>query len=359
MKVAETKFAIYDPVDAFSLTDLQLQPLDQSKAKWQWLIGNAPGVSFYHQQSWIELLSRAYGFSFSLAFLSRSGVPSAGCVLARSKSSFGQRFVSLPFSDTCAPLALNEEAAHELLAALTLQGPQNAAYEIRGIKAPWPWHTVECFANWTLELGRPLGVLERALAVNFRRNVKRGVQRNIRIDRGNGLSYLRRFYKLQLESRRRQGVPPQPWRFFKLLHEIFAPAGNLDIWIAQESDEDVACAVFLISEGLVHYKWGARRADSKAYANHVLFWSAIEEFALGQRVIDLGRTDVRNHGLMRFKKELGAKLSPIAFSFYPHSPGQVSSEVLTGKRRLAAEILRRLPIFATRILGEAAYGFFA
>jgi Acetyltransferase (GNAT) domain len=359
MEIAATKIPIFSCLDSSNRINLQLQTFDKAKAKWEWLICNAPGVTFYHRPPWIELLSRAYGFSFSLAFVSHNGVLAAGCVLARARRPFGPRFISLPFSDACAPLALNGEAADQLLAALTLQGPANTAYEIRGIKAPWPWHTVECFANWTLELDQPLRVLERGLAINFRRNVKRAVERNIRIDRGRGLSYLRRFYKLQLESRRRQGVPPQPWRFFQLLHEIFAPAGNLEVWIAQENEEDVACVVFFTDENRVHYKWGARRADRRACASHLLFWNAIEEFAGRKRAMDLGRTDVRNHGLMRFKKELGAKLSPVAFSFYPHAPGQISSEVTTGKRRVAAQILRRLPIFATRILGEAAYGFFA
>jgi hypothetical protein len=359
MEIAATPIPITVCSDAFSGTHFELEPFWKGKGKWESLIANAPGVSFYHHLTWIELLARSYGFSFSLASITKDGEPSAGCVLARATSPFGQRFVSLPFSDACAPLALNGEAADELLAALTAEGPANAAYEIRGIKAPSPWHTVECFANWTLDLALPLQILQRSLSVNFRRNVKRALQRNVLIDRGHEISYLRRFYKLQLESRRRQGVPPQPWRFFKLLHEIFAPNGNLEVWIALENGEDVACAVFFTDENSVHYKWGARRADRQASANHLLFWSAIEEFAGRRRFVDLGRTDVRNHGLMRFKKELGARLSPIAFSFYPRAPGQISSEVLTGKRRLAAEILRRLPIFATRILGEAAYGFFA
>ena len=359
MKIVASNNPINDLSDIFTSNYFYLESFRQDKLKWEWLIGNAPGVSLYHRLPWIELLSRAYGFSFSLAYVSKDGIPLAGCLLARTKYPFGRRFVSLPFSDACAPLALNGEAADELLAALTVQGPAKAAYEIRGVKGPWPWHTIDCFANWTLELGHPLRMLERGLAVNFRRNVKRALERNIRIERGSGLSYLRRFYKLQLESRRRQGVPPQPWRFFKLLHEIFAPPGNLDVWIALEDEEDVACIVFLIDENLVHYKWGARRADRQACANHLLFWTAIEEFARWKGVVDLGRTDVRNHGLMRFKKELGAQLSPTPFSFYPQLPGQISSEVVTGKRRVAAEILRRLPIFVTRTLGEAAYGFFA
>ena len=345
--------------DTFGTNEFRWQLLDEDKTKWDQLIGAYPGSLIYHHKPWIELLARAYGLSFSLASINGDGEALAGCVFAYGKTRFKPRFVSLPFSDECAPLALNREVADELLTALTLHGPPNATYEIRGVKAKWPWHTVECFANWTLELDRPLARLERGLASNFRRSVKRAAQRNIRIDRGQDLSYLSRFYRLQLESRRRHGLPAQPWRFFKLLHEIFSPGGSLEVWIAQENGHDQASAVFLIDGDAVHYKWGARSADRQSYANHLMFWKAIEHFAARRRVLDLGRTDVRNHGLMRFKQELGAELSPVAFSFYPCAPGQISAEVLTGKRRVAAEILRRMPIFATRLLGEAAYRFFA
>jgi len=345
--------------DTLGANEFQWQLLDEDKPKWDQLIAICPRSLIYHHRLWIELLARAYGLCFWLASINGGGEALAGCVFACGKSRFKPRFISLPFSDECAPLALNREVSDELLAALTLHSPPNATYEIRGVKAEWPWHTVECFANWTLELNRPLAVLERGLATNFRRSVKRASQGNIKIDRGQDLSYLSRFYRLQLESRRRHGLPAQPWRFFKLLHEIFSPSGSLEVWIAQENGCDQASAVFLIDGDAVHYKWGARSADRQSYANHLLFWKAIEHFAARGCMLDLGRTDVRNHGLMRFKQELGANLSPVPFSFYPHAPSQISAEVLTGKRRVAAEILRRMPILATRLLGEAAYRFFA
>jgi hypothetical protein len=91
----------------------------------------------------------------------------------------------------------------------------------------------------------------------------------------------------------------------------------------------------------------------------LLFWSVIEEVAARARTLELGRTDVRNQGLMRFKKELGASATALPSAFYPRAPRQVSSESLNGGFALAARIWRRLPIFATALGGRILYRFLA
>lgn len=321
-------------------------------------MGGAPGATLYHSEAWIDLLSRAYNFPLSLATLDRDGESVAGCVLARSHNPFVRRFVSLPFSDCCPPLAADRETAAALLDALVARGEPRAIYEVRGIANAAPWQTVECFAQWKLALDRPLRGIEQGLALNFRRNLRRALREPITLEHGSGIDQVRRFYSLQLESRRRLGLPPQPWRFFKLVQETFAP-GNLDVWIANESGQDVASAVFLRYGDEVCFKWGARRPGRPSKANHLLFWSAIEEFFPRFRILDLGRADIRNQGLSRFKGELGAAPSPLPYSFYPRRRGEISSEVLTGAGRTLARIWTRMPISATRLVGRAVYRFFA
>src|SRR5260370_21420944 len=175
----------------------------------------------------------------------------------------------------------------------------------------------------------------------------------MRMGGGRGVGDFQRLYGMQLESRRRLGLPPQPWRFFKLAWETFAADGNFEVWTARENGEDVASAIFIRDGDVVYFKWGARRLNYRSNANHLLLWNAIEEFAARARTLDLGRADVRNEGLMRFKAELGATASPLPCSFYPRAPSQVSAEVLTGTRALMARIWSRLPIFATRVAGPA------
>jgi hypothetical protein len=90
-----------------------------------------------------------------------------------------------------------------------------------------------------------------------------------------------------------------------------------------------------------------------------LIWSAIERHAGVSRELNLGRTDARNSGLVRFKKEAGAEPAPLPYSFYPVAPTQVSAEVLSGPMLLMSRVWRRLPTPAARALGSALYRFMA
>lgn len=338
-------------------TRVRLRPFSEGRALWRDLLEELPGATLYHREPWIQLLERSYALPLWLATLHQDGKITSGCVFARAPLS--RRFVSLPFSDTCPPVARAPKAALRLLDALTAQAPSRLAYEVRGIRGGASWETVEHFVNWRLDLEPPLAQIEDELGANFRRNLRRASQQGIRIDRGSSASLLERFYTMQLESRRRLGLPPQPWRFFELAREIFATQGNFEVWVARANGADVASAVFLHDGEVVHYKWGARRSGDSSSANHLLFWSAIEEFSQRARVLDLGRTDTRNPGLMRFKRELGARSTALPSTFYPRAPNQVSAETLTGTLAIAARIWRRLPIFATQLAGRVVYRYLA
>jgi len=338
---------------------VRVQPFSQGRETWSQLVDAVPGATLYHSEPWIELLRRAYKFPLSLVSVERGGQTVAGCVLARSHNPFARRFISLPFSDCAPPLVTDDGAAERLFDALVAQAAPGALYEIRGIARRSPWQTVECFAQCNLALDRPLKSIERGLALNFRRNL-RGAQREpITVERGDGVEHLHRFYALQLESRRRLGLPPQPWSFFRLAREIFAPRGALDVWLASERGEDVASAVFLRSGDEVSFKWGARRPERPSKANHLLLWSAIEHFASNCRTLNLGRADIRNQGLSRFKRELGAMPDLLPYSFYPRRPARVSPEVLSGPGKVLARIWTRMPIVATRIAACTMYRFLA
>jgi Acetyltransferase (GNAT) domain len=354
--VAEAE-PVYEAASGDLATQLRWQPYDQSRGLWLELLGSCANATIYHRARWIEVIKRTYGLHLWLATLHRGDALAAGLVFARAPLS--KRYIALSFSDTFAPLARDADAAHELLAALAALAPAGTSYELRGMGGVDRWETVDCFANWRLNLDRPLAALERGLATNFRRNLRRAARQAIAIERGSGVEDLKRFFALQLESRRRLGIPPQPWRFFDLIRQIFAESGDFEVWTARDSGVDVASAVFLRDGDEVHYKWGARRPNDRSDGNHLLFWNAIEEFARTARVLDVGRADVRNRGLMRFKSELGAQSSLLPWSFYPHAPKQVSAEVLTGKLAVLAKIWTRVPIPVTRLAGRVVYRYFA
>ena len=355
--VAPQKQAAVSTERLGKVANLRLRRLDEDHATWQRLLSGVGSATLYHRDSWIKVLARTYGFQFWLATLWKEDEIIAGCIFAQPR--FSRRLISLPFSDACPPLSREPQSAADLLDALEAAAPPGRIYEVRGMRGPSSWPTVECFVKWQLPLDRPLGQIERSLSVNFRRNLRRASREAITIERGSSLDLLQRFYKLQLLSRRRLGLPPQPWRFFKLVREGFSPTGNFEVWVAQENGKDVASAIFLHDGFVIHYKWGARRSNSPSSANHLLFWNTIEEFASRAQVLDLGRTDIRNPGLMRFKGELGATAYPLPSSFYPQAPKNVSSEILTGHWALMAKLWRRMPLPATALAGRLVYRFLA
>ena len=337
-----------------------MEPYASVRAAWSALVEASPAASIYHRHLWMELLERSYGFRITIASIRRQGEILAACAFARSGVPFAKRLVALPFSDDCAPLVSAGFSAEVLLELLPAQGPAGARYEVRDVIAPKPWQTVDCFQTWTLDLNRPVAAMHRALDSNFRRNLKQAAMRKIEIERGTSLDFLRRFYALVLDTRRRLGLPPQPWKFFRNVHSAFAPSGAIEIWLARSGRTDEAAAVFLRDRASIYFKWAARKAsDSQAAygVNHLLVWNAVEAFAGQANFLDLGRTDIRNEGLNRFKRGVGATSRPLPYSFYPEAPAEPSSEVFHGRRKVLADIWRRLPLPATRILGGALYRF--
>ena len=340
---------------------LRVRTFAEGRAIWDEMLTRCAITTLYHQNSWLQLLNRAYGFQLHLVTLEERDQVIAASVFACVGVPFAQpRFVSLPFSDYCPPLALNAEVELRLMQALKGRAFPGAPLEVRGVATTAEgWHRAERFVNWTLSFEPGLNTIERRLSTNFRRNLRRATRENIVVSRGAGQDYLSRFYRLHLLARRKFGLPAQPWRFFKLLHRLFAASDDVEVWIASRAGRDIAGAVILKTAQRIYYKWGARRPEDDSRANHLLLWNVFEKYCSNTESIDLGRTDVSNNGLMRFKKELGAHALSMPYSYYPQAPQLISAETLGGVSRTAANIWKNLPIPATRLLGRMLYKYLA
>jgi len=207
-------------------------------------------------------------------------------------------------------------------------------------------------------LQQPLRAIEKGLRGNFRRNLRRAAGLHVSIERGSQAKHIERFYALQLDTRRRLGVPPQPIKMYRLLRQLF-PEDSLEVWLASHKGRDEAGVIVLRYRDRIYYKWGARLVPAVTGINHRLFWSLIEEFAGKASSLDLGRADIRNEGLSRFKRELGATPDLMPYSYFPRAPHHASAEVLSGPRKFLSRVWQHLPLPATRALGAAFYGYLA
>jgi Acetyltransferase (GNAT) domain len=337
---------------------MTLTPWSDGLPMWRAALKQLSGATFFHCEPWIEALRGSYPLKLEIATLHREGDLRAAAVFARSKGLFGTRLVSLPFSDCGEPLASDDQSRTEFLRLLA-SSRQAGSIEIRGAAGPAPWENVDCFVHWTLDLKRPFSEISAGFGRTVRSGIKRGVKDNILIDRGTNAAYLARFFELQLRTRRRLGIPPQPFKFFSTVHEKFAQRGDCEVWFATRDGRDEAGLVLLRNGDQFCYKWGARAESCHPGANHLLVASMLEAHAGKLGSIDFGRCDTRNRGLVRSKADLGCVQRPLPYAFFPRAPHRISSEVLSGPAQILSSVWKKLPLPVTRVLGEALYRYIA
>jgi hypothetical protein len=337
---------------------LTMLPWSEGFPVWRKALNKLSGATFYHCEPWIEALRDAYSVDLRVATLHREGELRAAAVFACSKGLLAKRLVSLPFSDCGEPLAIDDDARAEFLRTLAASD-QAGTIEIRGTAGPAPWINVDCFSHWTLDLKRPFKDINAGFSRTVRSGIKRGRKDHLVVDRGSSEAYLARFFDLQLQTRRRLGIPPQPFKFFATVREQFARRGDCEVWFATLDGRDQAGLVMLRNGDQLCCKWAARVEACHPGANHLLMASAIEEHAEKRGSMDFGRCDTRNQGLIRSKVELGCVARALPYAFFPSAPRSISSEVLQGPAKLLSAAWKKLPLPVTRVLGEALYRYMA
>ncbi|HSR21917.1 MAG TPA: GNAT family N-acetyltransferase, partial [Candidatus Eisenbacteria bacterium] len=168
------------------------------------------------------------------------------------------------------------------------------------------------------------------------------------------------FYRLHLLTRRRQGVPVQPRRFFDAIwRHLVAPGFGVVVLAETPSGRTAAGAVVLAGNGTAMVKYQA--SDETCWElrpNHLCYWAAIRWASeTGHRRFDFGRSESRHAGLQRWKAGWGAGATPLTYAVTGR--GEPAGD---GRGRLGAalgHVIRRSPTLVCRALGDLLYRYAA
>lgn len=338
--------------------------LELDDARWRSFVTQNAEATPFHEPVWTELLARTYGYrAFALAVVGDDGLPVAGAPFLEVRSvSRRRRWISLPFTDECPPLANDAGSRRALTLALAhaqevLGAPQ---IDIRGTVDGLGWRTTANAVIHELPLERDVEcVRSRFSRSQVIRNISRAQREGVTIRRAVDARDLRAFYHLHTRTRRRQGVPVQPKRFFELLWAQLVEPGLGFILLAHADGPDpVAGALFLTGAGATIYKFGASDTDAwRLRPNHLIFWTAIQEAcARGDCRFDFGRSDLGNSGLRAFKTGWGATERALRYStLLPGAAGGVEHFAA----RATSVMIRKGPGWLCRGTGEALYRYAA
>lgn len=294
-----------------------LDPL--SDPQWDAKLDAQDVPSFFATQSWARVLRDSYGFEPKY-FTGRAGERFDGLlpVMEISSPLTGRRGVSLPFSDLCEPLAEDENSFRQLFAQVIAYGRARSwkYLEIRGGRRFLEGSPVyQRFYTHELSLLRDPQLMFAKLDSSVRRAIRKAEKNSVTVEMGTDLSAIKRFYSLQCRTRRKHGLPPQPFRFFESLQKHVLAPGHGMIFLARSGAAAIAASVFLRRGPQAIYKFGASDESCQHLrGNDVVMWEGIKHLASqGCTTLHLGRTSLANEGLRRFKLGWGARESMVDY----------------------------------------------
>jgi len=280
-------------------------------------------------------------------------------MLIRSKIT-GNRLVSLPFSDFCEPLLSSIEESEKIKdAVFNYCNEQNLKFiEFRSSETKFPYET-EFFRTdlrHLLFLNKTEDDLFKSFSENTKRNIKAAGKEGVKISVDNTSEGIKKFYELQCITRRRHGLPPQPYKFFKSIFDNIISKGFGDILFAYKNVEPVAALMFFITGEKVLYKFGASSESILPKGtNHLLMWEAIKKYnQQGFTQFDFGRTETEHEGLRRFKLGFGAEERIIYTTRYEIKTKRfISSDSKT--TGFHNKIFSQSPIWLLKLVGKSFY----
>lgn len=331
--------------------------------RWQCLIEQDPAATIFHHPAWMEVLAASYGYRpFILAVTGADGQVRAGLPLAEIRAfPTARRFVALPFSDYCTPLYRDEAALLALASGLAAQQRAGrlprlevraALPELPGVyaRAPFVLHTVALECD-------PAQVAKRAHRQQIQ-NAHTAEKNGVRVERGVGLEAVGEFYRLHSLTRRKHGVPVQPWKFFRLLREGLLEKGHGFVLLAYQGETCISAGLFLHWGKTLTYKYSATAEASQALRpNHLVTWTAMEWGCQnGFTTFDFGRADLEDEGLRAYKRRWGAAETPLSYSYIAASPPPEAH----GEGRLGGllkGLIRRSPVWVGQTIGGVLYRY--
>jgi len=337
----------------------EIDPLRDER--WASLVESHPRASVFHSINWLKALRSVYGYEPVVMTTCPPGALLTNGLIFCWVNSWltGRRLVSLPFSDHCDPLMDRTEALDAILAHAQrhVDDKRSKYIEIRPLSCQPSSHTklgkLLTYRFHHLDLGRSEQELFRSFHKDcVQRKIRRAEREKLQYELGTSEDLLQKFYRLQVMTRRRQYLPPQPLAWFRGLIAAFGP--DLTIRVASKDGSPVAAILTLSHKKNMVYKYGCSDAAFNKFGGMaLLFWEAIREARdKGFEELDLGRSDIDNLGLVAFKEHWGATATDLNYWAYP---GRSAKRPTSWEKNLVARVVSVAPDFALKVVGKLLY----
>jgi CelD/BcsL family acetyltransferase involved in cellulose biosynthesis len=352
--------------------------------RWEAFVLGHPDATIYHHPAWLKVLEREYPQrSLFLACEDADGtlrgifplLYTRGLPFSKGNPLTGPRLSSLPRTPLAGPLGADRVA----LTALVSEAARRANQEsvrlqiktqveelndgVEGvIRKPWRLSYIVPLAGKPGEPYRIPGSQNRS---SVKRSINKAIASGLRTRPAETMADLQRWYRIYLETMRRNVVAARPYRFFQALWELMQPTGMMRLLLAEQQtpagSRIVGGHLFFTFGSTVIYAFGAsREADFNLRPNDIIMGQALNDASeAGFRAMDLGEVPDGDDNLARFKSKWGAE--PIRMQRY-YAPdfeqaGSSSDHTESAAVALAKKVWDHLPLGVTSWLGDRIHTY--
>ncbi|HVT96122.1 MAG TPA: GNAT family N-acetyltransferase [Acidobacteriaceae bacterium] len=351
--------------------------------RWENFVVRHPDATIYHHPAWLKVLEREYRQrSLFLACQDRDGTMQGvfpllytrGLPFSRGPLT-GPRLSSLPRTPLAGPLAVD----HAVRCALVREALQRATQHsvrlqikleteqlnggIEGIvRKAWRESYIVPLAG---KPGQPYHIPGSQNRSSIKRSINKAIANGVRTRPAETEDDLRVWYRLYLETMRRNFVPARPYRFFLGLWELMRGSGMMRLLLAEQQTPEGARIIgghlFFAFGSTVTYAFGASRsADFGVRPNDIIMGQAINDASeAGYKFVDLGEVPDGDNDLARFKSKWGAEPVRLYRYYFPDFPdSDHSSDKAYGNAFIfARKVWNHLPLGLTSWLGDRIYTY--
>lgn len=329
-----------------------------SDAQWDQRLPEHEKLNFFHSRAWAQVLSKTYKYRpVYVCTLKHDSIINLLPLMEVKSILTGKRGVSLPFTDYCEPLLSDGMSLTDILEDARQFGHGHGwdSIQIRG-GAITDSPPQEQFYVHELNIEADPETLFKKFRSSKQRNIRKAGKQKVKIVHANDLDSVDAYYRLHCQTRKRHGVPPQPYRFFRNIYKYVIEAGKGKVILAEYENRIIAGCIFFHFNKKALYKFGASNQDYQHLRpNDLVMWEAIRWYAAnGYQRFCFGRTALDNTGLRRFKLDWSAEERIVNYYRYDLKQGEyvMSDEVVKSSHK---RIFQKLPIAALKLCGSVLY----
>ena len=334
----------------------------EAEEQYRNFIDDHPNASIYHTLDWRSIIQKTYSYQ-PFYIIAKDGEEIKGVLpLFEVKSVIhGKRLVSIPFSHWVSILYQDLNILYQMVDfAMYLTRKRKCSYlEIKhGSELPAIIVLVhrEHYFRSILNLSGSIDDIWDKFKRDVRKSIRKAKRSPLKFIKGEKLEHYRAFYRLELETRKRQGSPPYSSAFFDNLYSKLHPLGKVKLYLASIEGQYIAGVIMLFHNKIAICGYSAstsNREFMKLKPNNLLFWKVIQDlYQEGYKSLNFGITDPSNEGLLRFKSAWGTNNTLIPYYYFLNSASEIPVfDRSSLKLRIASGVLKRMPLLLLRNIG--------